>query len=38
VRAYAGSAIRGLFGVGREVLESRVFPGLDMGSVPEIIA
>jgi uncharacterized protein (DUF1501 family) len=38
VRGYAAAALRGLFGVGRSVLETTVFPGLDMGAVPEVIA
>lgn len=38
VRAYAAAALHGLYGVERGVLESEIFPGLDMGSVPEIIA
>lgn len=38
VRAYAAQAIRGLFGVERSALETTVFPGLDMGDVPHIVA
>lgn len=38
VRAYAAAALQGLFGVERSVLEGRVFPGLDMGQVPPVIA
>ncbi|MDJ0631531.1 MAG: DUF1501 domain-containing protein [Rhodobacter sp.] len=34
VRAYAASAIQGLFGIGRSTLEGAVFPGLDMGGTP----
>ncbi len=38
VRAYAAHAMRGLFGLERSVLESVVFPGLEMGQDPGIIA
>ncbi len=38
VRAYAAYAMRGLFGLERGVLERVVFPGLDMGGDPGIIA
>jgi uncharacterized protein (DUF1501 family) len=37
VRAYAASAIEGLFGVERGVLEAEIFPGLDMSAVPRIV-
>ncbi|SMX31798.1 DUF1501 domain-containing protein [Actibacterium lipolyticum] len=37
VRAYAASAMQGLFGLDRHVLETAVFPGLDMGGVGRII-
>jgi uncharacterized protein (DUF1501 family) len=37
VRAYAASAMQGLFGLDRRLLETAVFPGLDMGSVPRLI-
>ena len=37
VRAYAASAMRGLFGLDRSVLETAVFPGLDMGGIGQII-
>lgn len=37
VRAYAGAAMRGLFGLERGVIEGAVFPGLQMGEAPEII-
>jgi uncharacterized protein (DUF1501 family) len=37
VRSYAAAAIEGLFGVDRRVLETDVFPGLDMNSVPRIV-
>ncbi|MFV0303047.1 MAG: DUF1501 domain-containing protein [Paracoccus sp. (in: a-proteobacteria)] len=38
VRAYAAWAMAGLYGTGREVLETRIFPGLDMGADPGILA
>jgi len=38
VRAYAAWALRGLFGTGRDALERTVFPGLDMGTDPGILA
>jgi len=34
VRAYAGWIMRGLFGLETSLLESAVFPGLDMGKNP----
>ncbi len=37
VRAYAGWALRGLFGTPISELEQGVFPGLDMGSDPGLI-
>lgn len=37
VRAYAGAAMRGLFGLDTSVLEKTVFPGLDAGALPGII-
>ncbi|MBR9651006.1 DUF1501 domain-containing protein [Thalassovita aquimarina] len=37
VRAYAGWAMRGLFGLDRAVVEQAVFPGLDMGSDPKLL-
>ncbi|MFT5006355.1 MAG: hypothetical protein ACI8YI_001979 [Paracoccaceae bacterium] len=37
VRGYAAHAMRGLFGLERSVLESSIFPGLDMGSDPRIL-
>jgi len=36
VRAYAGAAMRGVFGLEKSVLENTVFPGLDAGSLPKI--
>lgn len=38
VRAYAAWAMRGLFGTGRDVLEQTIFPGLDLGDDPGILA
>ncbi|TQS73742.1 DUF1501 domain-containing protein [Rhodobacteraceae bacterium] len=38
IRSYAAWAIRGMFGVDRAVLEGQVFPGLDMGPDPKILA
>lgn len=38
VRAYAAWAMRGLFGFDRHLLETTVFPRLDMGVDPHIIA
>lgn len=37
IRAYAAWAMRDLFGTSRDVLETSVFPGLDMGENPRII-
>jgi hypothetical protein len=37
VRAYAGAAMQGLYGMERALIERAVFPGLDMGEVPGII-
>lgn len=37
VRAYAGAAMRGLFGLDKSVLEQVVFPGLDTADLPDII-
>ncbi|MBT8457771.1 MAG: DUF1501 domain-containing protein [Alphaproteobacteria bacterium] len=37
VRAYAAWAMRGAFGLGRGDLESKVFPGLDMGEDPGLM-
>ncbi|MEL6465515.1 MAG: DUF1501 domain-containing protein [Pseudomonadota bacterium] len=36
-RAYAGSAIRGLFGTDRADLEHLVFPGSDLSTAPSVI-
>jgi uncharacterized protein (DUF1501 family) len=38
IRAYAGWAMRGLFGLETGVLESAVFPGLDLGADPKLLA
>ncbi|MEM7491179.1 MAG: DUF1501 domain-containing protein, partial [Pseudomonadota bacterium] len=38
VRAHAAWALRGLFGTGRDVLEGPVFPGLEMGADPQLVA
>ena len=38
VRSYAGAALAGLFGLRRSDLEARVFPGLDLGAMPGILA
>ena len=38
VRSYAAWAIHDLFGIGRADLESVVFPGVDMGKDPRLIA
>jgi len=38
VRAHAAWIMRGLYGLSRDVLERAVFPGLDMGSDPGLVA
>ncbi|GGW27738.1 hypothetical protein GCM10011452_15380 [Gemmobacter lanyuensis] len=38
VRGWAAWALHGLFGLDRSVLETAVFPGLDMGSDPRFLA
>ena len=38
VRAYAAWALAGLFGQDRARLEAEVFPGLDMGGDPRVLA
>ncbi|TRW97907.1 DUF1501 domain-containing protein [Paracoccus sp. M683] len=38
VRAYAAWAMRGMFGTGRDSLETTIFPGLDMGDDPGMLA
>ena len=38
VRSYAAWAMRGLYGLDRSLLEKTIFPGLDMGADPKIIA
>ena len=37
VRAYAGWAMRGLFGTGTGLIERTIFPGLDLGPDPGIL-
>ena len=37
VRAYAAWAMAGLFGTDPATLESRIFPGLDLGSDPGLL-
>ena len=37
VRAYAGWALRGLFGVAPGVIEDRIFPGLALGPDPGLL-
>jgi uncharacterized protein (DUF1501 family) len=37
VRAYAAATMQGLFGLDRAVLESAVFPGLDMSAVGPVV-
>lgn len=38
IRAYAGWALRGMYGVPVEVLETSIFPGLDLGADPRFLA
>lgn len=38
VRAYAGWAMRGLFGLDRATVEGAIFPGLDLGTDPRVLA
>ncbi|KGJ04564.1 Uncharacterized conserved protein, DUF1501 family [Paracoccus halophilus] len=38
IRAYAGWAMQGLFGIERDRLERAVFPGLELGEDPGILA
>ncbi|SMO32350.1 DUF1501 domain-containing protein [Paracoccus laeviglucosivorans] len=38
IRAYAAWAMRGLFGTDREMLERSIFPGLDLGGDPKMLA
>ncbi len=38
VRAYAGWAMRGLYGLDRAALEDTIFPGMDLGDDPGLIA
>lgn len=36
VRAYAGQIMRGLFGLDRSVIETQVFPGVDLAQAPAL--
>ncbi|MTH64418.1 DUF1501 domain-containing protein [Paracoccus shanxieyensis] len=38
IRAYAAWAMRGLFGADRDMLERSIFPGLDLGGDPKMLA
>lgn len=38
IRAYAGWAMRGLFGIEARAIEDSIFPGLDLGPDPRILA
>ncbi len=38
VRAYSGWLMRSLFGLDKSLIETAVFPGLDMGSDPRLLA
>ncbi|WJS84514.1 DUF1501 domain-containing protein [Paracoccus sp. TOH] len=38
IRAYAAWAMHGLFGIGRDALERSIFPGLDLGGDPGMLA
>ena len=37
VRAHAAWTLRSLFGIEQSVLETKVFPGLDMGGDPRLV-
>ncbi|PIE13690.1 MAG: twin-arginine translocation pathway signal [Rhodobacterales bacterium] len=37
LRAYAGWAMRGLFGIDRSVIERSIFPGVDLGDDPGLL-
>jgi uncharacterized protein (DUF1501 family) len=37
VRAWAAHAMRGLYGFDRDLLQDKVFPGLEMGADPGLI-
>ena len=37
VRAYAGWALRSLYGVQASAIEATVFPGLDLGADPQLL-
>ncbi len=38
VRAYSGWLMHGLFGLDKSLIETAIFPGLDMGSDPRLLA
>lgn len=38
VRRYAGWAMQGMYGLDRDVIEKVIFPGLEMGADPKILA
>jgi uncharacterized protein (DUF1501 family) len=38
LRAHAAWVMRGLYGLSRDVLEASVFPGLEMGADPGLLA
>ncbi len=38
VRSFAGWAMRGLYGFDRDIIENVIFPGLDMGEDPGLLA
>ena len=38
VRAWAAWALRGMYGLPRDVLETSIFPGLSMGDNPGFLA
>ena len=38
IRAYAGWAMHGLFGIEKQKIEQVIFPGLDLGSDPRLLA
>ena len=38
IRAYAAWAMRGMFGIERDALEQAIFPGLDLGGDPGMLA
>lgn len=38
IRAYAAWAMHGFFGIDKDMLERTIFPGLDLGSDPRVLA